>query len=77
MGKCTNVHVVSIFIHFFQSNPLIETWAHDNYMVNFPMFSKINVLDENVPEAWQYLIGMYTSGDIFILYAAESFNRTS
>ena len=41
------------------------------------MFSKINVLDENVPEAWQYLIGMYTTGDIITLYAAESFNRTS
>ena len=35
------------------------------------MFSKINVLVENVPEAWQYLIGMYTSGDIIILYAGQ------
>ena len=42
----------------FQTNAEIQEWVHENYHPNFPLFAKINVLDDNVPEAWRYLIGM-------------------
>ncbi|KAL3868396.1 hypothetical protein ACJMK2_041207 [Sinanodonta woodiana] len=38
------------------TNQEIKKIAEDVYDVNFPMFSKINVLDNDVPKVWQYLI---------------------
>ncbi|XP_061169108.1 glutathione peroxidase 7-like [Saccostrea echinata] len=34
----------------------ILSFAKKNYKVNFPIFSKINVMGEDVPDAWKYLI---------------------
>ena len=44
-------------LQIFQTNAEIEEWVQENYHPNFPLFAKVNVLDDNVPEAWQYLIG--------------------
>ncbi|XP_069126597.1 glutathione peroxidase 7-like [Argopecten irradians] len=38
------------------SNHEIEKFARTVYRVDFPMFAKINVLNNNVPDAWKYLI---------------------
>ncbi|XP_064604438.1 glutathione peroxidase 7-like [Liolophura sinensis] len=37
------------------NNNEIKNFAEQRYQVNFPMFSKIQVLDSNIPEAWKYL----------------------
>lgn len=47
------------FNYLFQTNAEIKEWIQENYHANFPLFSKINVLDDNVPEAWQYLISKF------------------
>nr|UCK81634.1 glutathione peroxidase-like protein [Arenicola marina] len=33
----------------------IIQWAKKKFDVNFPIFSKINVVNDDVPEAWEYL----------------------
>ncbi|XP_060081785.1 glutathione peroxidase 7-like [Ylistrum balloti] len=38
------------------SNYEIERFARTTYRADFPMFAKVNVLNDNVPDAWNYLI---------------------
>ncbi|XP_033738981.1 glutathione peroxidase 7-like [Pecten maximus] len=38
------------------SNYEIEKFARSTYRVDFPMFAKVNVLNDNVPDEWKYLI---------------------
>ena len=40
-----------------QSYSDILSFAKKNYKVNFPIFSKIDVIGDNAPEAWAYLTG--------------------
>ncbi|XP_013409653.1 glutathione peroxidase 7 [Lingula anatina] len=38
-----------------KDEPSIEKFAKEKYGVNFPMFSKINVVEKDIPEAWKFL----------------------
>ncbi|KAL5016479.1 hypothetical protein ScPMuIL_006068 [Solemya velum] len=38
------------------TNFQVKQFARELYGATFPLFAKINVLDDNVPQAWQYLI---------------------
>lgn len=40
-----------------QSYSDILSFAKKNYKVNFPIFSKVDVIGDNAPEAWAYLTG--------------------
>lgn len=41
----------------FQSYNEILSFAKKNYNVNFPIFSKVDVVGDNAPDVWSYLTG--------------------
>ena len=50
---------LNIFIVFsiLQTDKEIQDFVRNKKKVKFPVFGKINVIDNDVPAAWQYLIG--------------------
>ena len=37
-------------------NKEILKWAKDNYKINFPLFAKVNVIEDFVPDVWRYIV---------------------